>query len=112
MQFVDSQEELNKYNKYLTRTLNPMWIEPYWSTRKVIFLARLYMNYMVMQFHFRFGYDFKFWLPGIEIKYACEAAEKVGAEIQFLGSEINPVTYERLYHETRMNMLYYLMKRF
>ncbi len=89
-----------------------MWIEPYWNTRKLLFLGRLYMNYLVMQFHFRFGHDFKFWLPGLEIKYACEAAEKVGAQIQFLGSEINPVTYERLYHETRMNMLYYLMKRF
>lgn len=45
------------------------------------------------------------------MKFACEAAEKVGAEVMFLGSEVNPVTYERLYHETRMNMIYYMMKR-
>jgi hypothetical protein len=62
--------------------------------------------------HFRFGYDFKFWLPGLEIKAACEAAEKVGATIGFLGSEMNKVTYDRLYHETRMNVPQYFLRRF
>jgi hypothetical protein len=66
----------------------------------------------MMQWHFRWGYDFKFWLPGLEMKYALEAAEKVGAEIRYIGSEINPVTYDRLYHETRLNAVYYLMKRY
>jgi hypothetical protein len=64
------------------------------------------------QYHFRFGHDFKFWLPGLEMKFACEAAERVGADIQFLGAEINPVTYDRLYHETRMVLPFYWMKRF
>lgn len=32
--------------------------------------------------------------------------------MQFLGAEINPVTYERLYHETRMTLLQYLTRRF
>jgi pheromone shutdown protein TraB len=92
--------------------LSKLWIEPYWSIRKVAFLARLYLNYFIFQSHFRFGHDFKFWLPGLETKFALEAAEKVGAEVKFMGAEINPVTYERLYHETRFNALYYLMKRF
>jgi len=72
---------------------------------------RLYISYFTFQSHYRFGFDFKFWLPGLEIKYACEAAEKVGAELQFVGAEINPVTYERLYHETRMNFPTYFLKR-
>lgn len=58
-----------------------MWIEPYWSVRKLLFLGRFYMNYFIMQSHFRFGFDFKFWLPGLEMKFALEAAEKVGAEV-------------------------------
>ena len=66
----------------------------------------------MMQWHFRWGHDFKFWLPGLEVKFACEAAEKVGADLQFLGSEINPVTYDRLYHETRMNLFHYFLKRY
>jgi len=51
-------------------------------------------------------------LPGLEIKFACEAAENIKADLKFFGHEINPVTYERLYHETRMNAIYYLLKRF
>ena len=77
-----------------------------------MFLARQYLNGFVFHSHFRFGSDFRFWLPGLETKYACEAAEKVGAQVHFLGSEINPITYERLYHETRFNFFTYLIKRF
>lgn len=71
----------------------------------------MYMYYYTFQWHFRFGHDFKFWLPGFETKVALEAAEKVGAQIGFLGSELNPVTSERLYHETRMNVPHYIAKR-
>ena len=28
-----------------------------------------------------------------------------------MGSEINPVTYERMYHETRMTLLQYIVRR-
>lgn len=96
LQFVDSQEELNRYNQYLSRELKPIWIEEFWNTRKFVFLARFYLAYFSLQFHFRWGFDFKFWLPGLEIKQACEAAEKVGSQLHFLGAEINPATYERL----------------
>lgn len=78
----------------------------------MIFLARFYITYFTMQFHFRWGFDFKFWLPGLEIKYACEAAEKTGAQLQFLGAELNPVTYERLLHETRLNLPQYIIRRY
>lgn len=91
--------------------MTQLWIEPYWSFRKLNFLFRIYFNYFLIQNHFRFGFDFKFWIPGIEMKFACEAAEKVGAEIQYLGAEINPVTYDRLYHETRMTLPQYLWRR-
>ena len=50
--------------------------------------------------------------PGLEIKFACEAAEKVGAEIKFLGSELDQLTWQRLMHETRFNVPHYVMKRF
>jgi hypothetical protein len=112
LKYVDSQEELDNYQTHLNKSLAQMWLEPYWNTRKLLFLLRQKFVFGLFQSHFRFGTDFKFWLPGLEIKYACEAAEKVGAELQFLGAEINPVTYERLYHETRMTLLQYLTRRF
>lgn len=110
LQFVDSQEELNIYEKYLNKE-GIKWLEYYWSSRKFLFLARWGLYYQTFQWHFRFGYEFKFWLPGIEVKYACEAAEKVGAKLNYLGQELNMVTSERIYHETRMNVPHYLMRR-
>lgn len=112
LQYVDSQEEFDKYDRFLTKEFQQKWLEYYWGSRKFIFLTRWAMYYYTFQWHFRFGFDFKFWLPGLEVKYACEAAEKVGATLQFLGSELNGVTADRLYHETRMNVPHYLLRRF
>jgi len=71
----------------------PKWVEYYWNIRKLIFVARIAMYYTTFQYHYRFGHDFKFWLPGLEMKYACEAAENVGADLKFLGAELDPVTW-------------------
>lgn len=111
LQYVDSQEEFNGYEKYLAKT-NTHWQEYYWSARKFIFLSRWAMYSRAFLWHFRFGYEFKFWLPGLEVKYACEAAERVGAPLRFLGPELNKETSERLFHETRMNLPHYLWRRF
>lgn len=108
---MDSQEEFNRYEGYLNKDGNK-WIEYYWSTRKFLFLARWALYYQTFQLHFRFGSDFRFWVPGLEVKYACEAAEKVGADLKFLGTELNAVTTERLYHETRMMVPHYFWRRF
>jgi pheromone shutdown protein TraB len=111
LQYVDSQEELDRYEKYLTKDSNK-WIEYYWSTRKFLFLSRWALYSRAFLYHFRFGFEFKFWLPGIEVKYACEAAEKAGAPIKFLGTEFNKITSERIFHETRMNLPHYIWRRF
>lgn len=50
--------------------------------------------------------------PGLETKFACESAEKVGARLDFLGPELDQSTWQRLAHETRINIPEYLMKRF
>lgn len=31
--------------------------------------------------------------PGLETKFACEEAEKIGANLYFLGTEMNQVTW-------------------
>jgi hypothetical protein len=101
---------MNRYQTYLDTDKNH-WREYYWSFRKLIFIGRWALYWNTFKLHFRFGFDFKFWLPGIEAKYACEAAEKVGAQLRFLGSEMNGITIDRVYHETRMNVPHYLYKR-
>ena len=48
-------------------------------------------------------------LPGLEIKYACEAAESVGANITYLGAELDSNTSKRLAHETRTTLIDYIL---
>jgi len=113
MQYVNSQEEFNRYLwKFMKFTESANWIEYYWSTRKFLFLSRMGIYYLLFRLHYGFGYDFQFTVPGVEVKFACEEAEKLGAKINFLGDEFDPVTANRLYHETRMNFTQYFLKRF
>jgi hypothetical protein len=46
------------------------------------------------------------------MKVACESAERNGAQLEFLGSEFNQDTINRLFHETRMNVVNYLVYRY
>lgn len=112
LQYVDSQEEMNKYRSRLNSYLNKASFDMYFNNRKWIFLARLAMYKTVFDWHFRLGFDFNFWQPGLETKFACEAAEKVGANIMFAGGEMDGETWSRLHHETRMNLPDYLIRRY
>jgi len=93
LQFVDSQEEFAKYGDDLERY--DVWEsnDYYKSVRYSVFRARMYMTNCLMNMHFRFGPEFSFLRPGLEIKHACEAAEQVGANVEFMGSEMNQVTW-------------------
>ena len=82
-----------------------------WNSRKAVFLFRIWITNLFYRFFFRLGVDFNPLIPGLEVKYACEEAEKVGADLQFLGPELNDVTWNRLYHETRLNFPQYLWNR-
>ena len=66
----------------------------------------------LFKLHFRFGSEFRFDRPGLEVKYACEAAEKVGASLQFAGQELNSDTWKKIKHETRLNVFDYFIRRF
>jgi pheromone shutdown protein TraB len=45
------------------------------------------------------------------MKMACEAAKNAGAKLEFLGSEFNQNTINRLFHETRLNLVTYLWRQ-
>lgn len=50
-------------------------------------------------------------VPGLETKFACEEATKLGSKLYFLGPEMDVLTWERLMHETRFNVPQYLLRR-
>ena len=88
MKYVDSQEEMNKYSAELDRHSNMKTIDYYWSNRRWSQLLRLGIYNALFRNHFGFMADFMPMRPGLEIKFACEAAEKVGANIEFMGPEL------------------------
>jgi len=84
----------------------------YWNpSRAPVFWFRFYTYMAAFKLHFRIPNNYTFLKPGLEVKFACEEAEKLGANLQFLGTEFDEKTWSRLYHETRMNFPQYLWKR-
>ena len=43
--------------------------------------------------------------PGLEVKYTIEEANKLNANVVYLGYELDQLTKEKLYHETRFSIL-------
>ena len=68
-------------------------IKFYSTTRRTLFLARLYIYAFLYNMHFRMGKEFSFFTPGLEVKYACEAAVKNGANLEFMGTELDTSTW-------------------
>jgi hypothetical protein len=112
LRYVNSQDELNKYSPQLDRHTNAKYQDIYWSNRRWLALFRFYFNSWLFNWHFGIK-DFNFTRPGFEVKQACEAAEKVGARLEFLGPELNQTTWERVHHEARLsNLISYVTKVF
>lgn len=112
LKYIDSQEELNRNAKELDRHCNRQSFDFYYSNRMWVSLARLCVYNWLFRFHFGLRPEMNPMRPGLEIKFACEAADHVGANLEFLGSEFSPKTWQSLLHETRFNVLEYLMRRF
>jgi len=81
LKYVDSQEEMSKYGPDLDKHSNMRTIDYYYSNRKWLGMARLGIYSALFRFHFGFRPEFSPMRPGLEIKNACEAAEKVGAQL-------------------------------
>lgn len=113
MPYVESQEEMNQYTDRLDRYLErPEKGYLYFAQRHWLSSLRLGLYLWTFKMHFGWDNSFRPEKPGLEVKYACEAAEKVGAKIEYMGSEIDSRTWKRLQHETRLNLLQYLYNRF
>ena len=106
MQHVESQEEMDTYNQYFKK-LNSFKNDGFAPIRRLIFYPRMYLTIKLMRWHFNLGFEFNPFREGLEVKYACESAENTGAELKFLGNELNSETRWALYHETRFSWVYF-----
>ena len=60
----------------------------YYSNRRWLGMLRLGIYKRLFNFHFGFTSDVDFMRPGLEMKFACESAEKVGANLEFMGATL------------------------
>ena len=81
------------------------------SDRTSSFRFRLLSYLGCVKLHYRIPSNWGFYKPGLEVKFALEEAEKVGANVHFMGPTFNKTTWTRLMHETRLNLTHYLFKR-
>ena len=81
-------------------------------TRAPLFWFKFYSYALAFKLHFNIPQNFTFLKPGLEIKFALEEAEKLGAKKYFLGPELDEDSWNRLYHEKRMNFTSYIVQRF
>lgn len=100
---VDSQDEFEKYQTKFLSQFDEFNVDTS-PARASVFYTRMSILEQLLRWTYRVGDHFSFYTPGLEIKYACEEAEKLGADLHFLGPELNNITWHRLYHETRFNL--------
>lgn len=100
---VHSQEDFDNYHDEVLSQINHCKIDQS-HFRGAVFKARMAILRFALMFAYRTGSHFDFYNPGLEMKYACEEAEKLGADLHFLGPELNNITWRRLYHEHRLNL--------
>ena len=82
LEFVDSQEEFESYHKYLDQYTYSRGLFDYLhATRKFLAYFRFSLYSLCFKWHFRLGADFNIMKPGVEMKFACEEAEKSGANL-------------------------------
>lgn len=91
LQFVDSQEEFNNYGKHLDKYTQLKSFNMYNPTRAGAFWARFYMYCGLWRRHYKI--PFNFLRPGLEIKFACEAAKNQNCKTYFLGPELDQLTW-------------------
>lgn len=109
IQGVHSQEDFDQYYDDVLKNISEFEVDTS-HFRGAVFGARMWILKNTLRAVYRFGNHFRFYEPGLEIKYACEEAEKLGAQLHFLGPELNNITWHRLYHDTRFNLPYTLAR--
>lgn len=102
---VSSQEEMNVYNDVLRKTYNWQIESGMRTFRNLVFWLRFYSWLAAVNCAKAFNSDFHPFLPGLEVKYALEEAEKLGANVVFGGMAIRNSDLQALKIETRFDPL-------
>jgi len=107
LRYVETQEEFDRYSKDFSHvdTFKDMGLS---NIRAMVAFPRLWFIKKLARWHYRFGTEYDPLQAGLEMKYACEAAEDTGAKLGFMGGELNAEARHALVHETRHNLFHFL----
>jgi hypothetical protein len=79
MKYVNSQEDMTQYDTRLSRYLTGGESYMWWPGRTWLQMFRLGLYSTIMRGFFK--NNDRWDLPGLEVKYACDAAQNVGASV-------------------------------
>lgn len=106
MRYVDSQEEYDQYSDSFKDLDKFDDLKVGWM-RKLVFWPRMAITHSLFQWYFGWS-TYKPWKEGLEVKFACEAAEDTNAQIEFFGNEWNKENRDRVAAEHRFSPWNYL----
>jgi hypothetical protein len=113
LQHVKSQDEMNLAKKELKSTTQITWFENAhttafkyrWKLFKFLFYG-VFSNNICLILALPLNWDPL--LPGLEMKFAMEEANKLNSKVVYLGHEFDNQTWQRLYHENRFTLYKFL----
>jgi pheromone shutdown protein TraB len=102
LQHVKSQEEMQLAQKDLHRAFD---LHTPFNFKSFFFNLRFSAFALSAKYWFGLPLNYNPFLPGLEVKYACEEAEKLNSKIVFMGYELNQYAWDRFYHDNRYSIL-------
>ena len=77
-----------------------------------LFIIFLHFYFFLIKFNYKnkaLPMEYNPFMPGLEVKFAIEEAKKLNANVEYLDYEIDVLTKNKLYHETRYSIFKTLM---
>jgi hypothetical protein len=75
------------------------------NSRKIIHKLKWVAFNGLWKLNYTLPLEYNPFTPGLEVKYAIEEAEKLNSNVVYLDYELDVLTKNKLYHETRFSIL-------
>ena len=79
------------------------------NSRKIVHKLKWVIFNAMWKFAYALPMEYNPFTPGLEVKYAIEEANKLNSKVVYLDYELDRLTKNKLYHETRFSILKTLM---
>lgn len=100
---VSNQRQMTALNREMRDLVFPRYSYKGSTMGSIIFEMRYFSWLYTLNFLMGTGTDFHPLQPGLEVKYACESAQQVDADIEYLGTAFDQRYLDELQIEKRLN---------